>query len=544
MLAADYDAFVRATDQSIDKSSRERWDIAIYGLVGEIGSVLSAVKKEMLGSGSEISRLATREIQAELGDVLWYCFSLAQICGHPRNLLAQDIEDLRKELSGRKRWSAKFRTALDPKKRAQFLEEAKTFPTSEIVTFNNYQNLAFLTARTDRKVLLEVCLAVLWQLGAQLLRRKLPKIEIELNTSVKRKSVKRALGEIIWHVSALAKLYDLSLDAIAEFNKEKVAFRMTRGTPTRLHDEDVSRSDQRFPRRFEIAFLTVGEGHSRMYMNGRQVGSELTDNSYEDDGYRFHDVFHIANAAILGWSPVLRGVLKLKRKYDPKVDEVQDGARATIVEEAIVKVIHSEGVRLAGNPCDRTPLFPRRSDITFRFLDLIHTFVVGLEVETNKYWEWEDAIMAGHKVFYELGTEQQGTVTVDLEARQITFSPDVFVDLSGTVTGFGNAIVKINDYGGLSDGEADEGGMERARHAALKRAVLQAVGHDQPSPQLLEMIELKIFDPRRISIKTCGALRRTIWERKIITFRTMLSETSGTICATALALSDARDLTG
>jgi NTP pyrophosphatase (non-canonical NTP hydrolase) len=437
MLVTEYDAFVRATDQSAEKSPEDRWNIAIYGLVGEIGSVLSAVKKQLLGAGTEISRLATDEIKEELGDVLWYSFSLAQLYGKPKNILAQDIADLRVELSGKKEWSAKFRKALKQKKRKEFLKAAKNFPSSEEVTFDDYQNVAFLTARTNQKVLLEVCLAVLWQLGAQLLRRKLPEIELELNTSVAEKPIKRALGEIAWHVSALARLYDLSLDSVVEANKQKVAFRMTRGKPTPLHDENVPRADQQFPRKFEIAFLTVGKGHSRMYMNGRQIGDELTDNSYEDDGYRFHDVLHIANAAILGWSPVLRSVLGRKRKYDAQIDEVQDGARATIVEEAIVKVTHSEGVRLAGRPTELVQFFSRRSDITFRFLDLIHTFVVGLEVAKNKYWEWEDAIMEGHRVFYELNKEEQGTVSVDLDARTIEFTPEVFVDLAGAVTGFG-----------------------------------------------------------------------------------------------------------
>ena len=36
-----------------------------------------------------------------------------------------------------------------------------------------------------------------------------------------------------------------------------------------------------------------------------------------------------------GWSPVLRSLLKLKRKTDPELDENQDGARATIIEEGI-----------------------------------------------------------------------------------------------------------------------------------------------------------------------------------------------------------------
>jgi NTP pyrophosphatase (non-canonical NTP hydrolase) len=541
MLVAEYDAFVQATDQSAGKSEEDRWNIAIYGLVGEIGSVLSAVKKKLLGAGAEISRLATDEIKKELGDVLWYSFSLAQINGQKQNILSQDIADLRIELSGEEEWSAKFRAAIDQEKRSKFLEEAKTFPDSENITFDDYQNLAFLTARPDPKVLLEVCLAVLWQLGAQLLRRKLPDIELELNTAVKEKPVERALGEIVWHVSALARLYEISLDDVAETNKEKVSFRMTRGDPTPLHDNDVPRADERIPRKFEIAFLTVGRGHSRMYMDGRQIGDELTDNSYEDDGYRFHDVLHLANAAILGWSPVLRSVLGIKRKYDPRTDEVQDGARATIVEEAIVKVIHSEGARLAGHPADRVQFFAQRSDITFRFLDLIRTFVVGLEVDKNQYWEWEDAIMAGHKVFYELNKEEQGTVTVDLEARSITFRPEVFVELSGTVSGFGSVMVNISDHTAPGEDITTAATIERARQSAVKRAILQAVGHDDPSPELLAMIDVKIIDRRRVSIKTHGRLRCEIWDRKIITFRTMLSEAGQSISSTALALSDARD---
>jgi NTP pyrophosphatase (non-canonical NTP hydrolase) len=540
MLVSEYDDFVKATDQSGGKSPEERWDIAIYGLVGEIGSVLSAVKKEILGAGVEISRLATGELKEELGDVLWYSFAIAHINDNKRNILSQDIADLQVELSGEGEWAAKFRAALDPNKRNQFLDASKTFPDAENISFDDYQNLAFLTARTDRKILSEVCLAVLWQLGAQLLRRKLPGIELELNTSVAEKPVERALGEIAWHVSALARLYKLSLDDIAEANMQKVSFRMTRGDPTPLYDGDAYR-DQRFPRQFEIAFLTVGKGHSRMYMNGRQIGDELTDNSYEDDGYRFHDVLHLANAAILGWSPVLRSVLGLKRKYDPRIDEVEDGARATIVEEAIVKVIHSEGARLAGYATDSVPFFSQRSDITFRFLNLIHTFVVGLEVEKNKYWEWEDAIMAGHKIFYELNQEEQGTVSVDLDARTITFSPEVFIDVSGTVSGIGSVMVDINAHTASGEDITSSATIDRARQTSVKRAILRAVGYEKPSTELLDMIDVKIMDRGRTSIKTSGSLRSEIWDRKIISFRTMLSELGQTISCTALALSDARD---
>ena len=45
-----------------------------------------------------------------------------------------------------------------------------------------------------------------------------------------------------------------------------------------------------------------------MWTDSQRLGNDLMDNAYEDDGYRFHDVFHLACAAVLGWSPVLRAL--------------------------------------------------------------------------------------------------------------------------------------------------------------------------------------------------------------------------------------------
>lgn len=69
--------------------------------------------------------------------------------------------------------------------------------------------------------------------------------------------------------------------------------------------------------------------------NGVNIGDRLTDNAVEPDDYRFHHVFHYAYAAVLTWSPVMRALLRLKRKSDPIVDETQDGARAILIEEGI-----------------------------------------------------------------------------------------------------------------------------------------------------------------------------------------------------------------
>jgi NTP pyrophosphatase (non-canonical NTP hydrolase) len=65
--------------------------------------------------------------------------------------------------------------------------------------------------------------------------------------------------------------------------------------------------------------------------HGINMGDRLTDNILEPDDYRFHDVFHFAYAAVLGWSPVMRALFKLKRKSQPHIDEAEDGARAILM---------------------------------------------------------------------------------------------------------------------------------------------------------------------------------------------------------------------
>lgn len=69
--------------------------------------------------------------------------------------------------------------------------------------------------------------------------------------------------------------------------------------------------------------------------NGINIGDRLTDNAMTADDYRFQDVFHFAYVAVLSWSPVVRSLLRLKRKSDPKIDDAQDGARATLIEEGV-----------------------------------------------------------------------------------------------------------------------------------------------------------------------------------------------------------------
>ncbi len=95
---------------------------------------------------------------------------------------------------------------------------------------------------------------------------------------------------------------------------------------------------EQIPRHMEIV-LTAEPGPFgevvRMTVNGVRTGDPLTDNSWSETGYRWHDTLHLAHAVCLGWSPVFRGLAGIKRRSDPRVDHVEDGGRAAVADEAI-----------------------------------------------------------------------------------------------------------------------------------------------------------------------------------------------------------------
>jgi hypothetical protein len=140
-----------------------------------------------------------------------------------------------------------------------------------------------------------------------------------------------------------------------------------------------------------------------------QVGDKLRDNSYDDDGYRFHDVFHLAHAAKLGWSPTLRRLLKRKRKSVPQVDEVEDGGRAGAIDEAIVAFVFDYA---------RTHRFLEDVDaVDYSLLRTIKSLVSQLEVSVRSPLEWEQAILAGYKVWRGVREQGRGRIRVDLGSR-------------------------------------------------------------------------------------------------------------------------------
>lgn len=231
--------------------------------------------------------------------------------------------------------------------------------------------------------------------------------------------VKEELGDVLWYLSNLSTKLSLSLNEIAENNLDKNNDRWPSGGLDRanykLYDEDFPEKEQ-LPRNFCIEFNeSNSEKQSRLKitLNGEQIGDTLTDNAYEDDGYRYHDAFHLAYAAILGWSPVLRMLNKCKRKSDATIDEVEDGARAIILEEAISLYIYSYA--------NKHHFLENVSEIDQNILYTIRGLVSGLEVANRTTFEWKVAILKGYEVYRLLRSNQGGKVEVDLVDRNITY---------------------------------------------------------------------------------------------------------------------------
>ncbi len=565
MLIARYAKHVEDSDHFRSRGLKDRRRIAIYGLVSEIGSVISAVKKQILGEGgrrdSTEGLLTRHELKEELGDVIWYCFALAAFEeGAEDDILAQQLQSLRSVLEADDAHSIRFREQLEPDRIDEFLQRAAELPSKKHRTFKDFQELAYLTARTNSQQLVEVSLAVLAQLSAQLMRLLLPEEERRLHNQTADREVLGALGDIAWHLAAIATVYEISLDDVAKENIEKAQLRRPTSNRTPIHDAGWPEK-QRFPLRFEVQFLTVGEGRSRMYLGGRQLGDDLTDNSYEEDGYRFHDALHLANIAHLGWSPVFRGLMKRKRKSDanPQVDEVEDGARAKIIEEAVLKVIHSEGAKIAkivhdGADAKDRPMFSDDVDIPLSFFKLIQKYVSGLEVEANSFDEWKAAIRDGFKIYKSLTEFGQGTVTVDLENRAIDFKREVYVDLAGNVCGIGTFVVSLPEFDdaqkrdarqALTKAEltklagADEAAL--AAHYAAKVAILRSLGIEGAESDYFNALDLTELDPGKFSVDAAPPLQEIMWKRGVIAFKTSVICSHNSVYCTALASSDSRN---
>ncbi|NET69605.1 MAG: nucleoside triphosphate pyrophosphohydrolase family protein [Sphaerospermopsis sp. SIO1G2] len=231
------------------------------------------------------------------------------------------------------------------------------------------------------------------------------------------------LGDMLWYISNIASKFNLDLEEIAENNLIKCNNRWGWRNSSPIDEQNniyifdnEFPENERLPRQFEVEITEVSKDSSvkmKAFINQEQIGNELTDNSYKSDGYRFHDVFHFAYAAVLGWSVVTRSILKRKRKSNALIDEVEDGGRAVAIEEGIAALVFSyakdhdflEGV----------------STLDYQLLKTIKSMTSHLEVSRCSLGDWEKAILMSYNVWRQVEKNRGGTVVVDLDRRLITY---------------------------------------------------------------------------------------------------------------------------
>lgn len=274
--------------------------------------------------------------------------------------------------------------------------------------------------------------------------RSLLRDDVPLETQ--RDRLKRDLGDVLWYASMIAKSVEIDLDDVGRSNLERVTNRHRKIVRQEYHpsfDEGYA-PEEVFPRRMlfkvrrtevtstitapHVAFCVIDaapyvfDGEPKLSDNGKPIGFQLedsigdpvNDNSATGDGYRFHDAVHVAFMAVLGWSPVMRELLHLKRKSKPETDHVQDGARASDLEEALSAALKAFSVTRND--------FRTEADIDGDTRNLITLLTAGLEVAEVPLWLWTQAICQGYKAMAGLIENGEGWLLADLDAQTLEFS--------------------------------------------------------------------------------------------------------------------------
>jgi NTP pyrophosphatase (non-canonical NTP hydrolase) len=376
----EYQEFTRLTDQN-KKKDYAGLMLPLLGIYGEVGSLLSELKKKQRDAGSYVGYADS--VVEELGDVMWYFTNIAGRAG-------LSVETLSKRIS---------------REMHDWDEEG----SHDIVIFDDIQTRREHKGPTSGEKFEHGAIALASKVGRLIDDVSMGRVESN------RDVLSADMVEILRAIVQAADDADISLQEAVQRNMEKVQSRwpIERKYPP-LFDDSYD-PDEQLPRRIEMSIaekFVGGRAFVTQKCGNIKIGDRLTDNKAEQDDYRFHDVFHLAYAAILGWSPVTRALLKLKRKSNPKVDETDDGARAILIEEGVATWIFNHAVRL--------DYFSDIKALDYSLLKAVRELVKGYEVETRPMWLWEEAILEGFKVFRFLRENRKGLVVADLSQRKIS----------------------------------------------------------------------------------------------------------------------------
>lgn len=165
------------------------------------------------------------------------------------------------------------------------------------------------------------------------------------------------------------------------------------------------------PRKFEVVITEAfkdGRFVAKSFYKEKPFGNDLTDNNYVDDGYRFHDIFHLAYAAVLGWSPLVRNFIGCQRNiYD-------DSLAAIKIEEMISAVVFA---------LSEPDFYKNNKNVKKKILTTIQKFITTLEVKDRSFQEWEKAILVGFDAWHKIRKYRRGIVKVNLNRKTLEVIP-------------------------------------------------------------------------------------------------------------------------
>ena len=367
MFLRDYADQIAETD----KLPEDNINPVLLGLFGEVGSVMATAKKYHREKNA-YSRYRD-DLTEELGDALWYFTALCRHLGH-------EIDKVFSDATKGENYKDKVAASDTP-----------TGPLSRVAVAKNIRSLD--------KLLLK-----LGQATSALL-------------TVEEKGEEEALSLLRTFADCYLRVVQAKKVAFAEIvrkNLDKSRGRFIKPDYSILPTFDGdSAEDEKLPEKFEIEIVTRATKKSHMMWNGVFIGDSLGDNIPDEDGYRFHDVFHLSYAAILHWSPIFRALTKRKRKSEQETDDNQDGGRAKVVEEGVSAWIFSQAKDL--------DFFRNQDQVSFDLLKGVQNFVKGYEVEKCPLWLWEYAILEGFKVFRQVNENEGGIVIGSRKDRTIAY---------------------------------------------------------------------------------------------------------------------------
>jgi len=342
---------------------------SLLGLVGEVGEVVTELKKHSREGAAYLAfpdRLAE-----EIGDVLWYAADLA---GH-RNIRLGNLGPIS---------VAPVRSS--NKQDGEWIRIALSLAEHAGRISRSYDSL--LAGRQSSRY-----------------------FDTALSESI---------AGVISGLRRLTRIHGLSITDVAAANLQKVNDQWAIPPRTAKTSQRAWPECEQLPALFDawlsdvcgcvtISF-SIHDGSTQV------IPDSLTDNAYDPDGYRFHDIFHLAYAAVLGWSPVTRSLLQRKRKSDPLVDEVEDGGRAVAIEEGIAAMVFAYAAKHR--------MFQGVRTVDYSLLRTIRDMTAHLEVSARTAAEWQDAIIQGFDAWRAVRNAGGGRIHVDRAAGQIRFDRD------------------------------------------------------------------------------------------------------------------------